>query len=110
MDLVIREKSFEEVAVAVATVEEDRRTHDRLKLMKTMHICCLDSALTQDTVTVVDMSREGLYFTARSGRYSLGMEMKVSIPSLGFEAVCRVVRIEELPSGAVGIGGLVLGW
>src|ERR1700693_2866605 len=109
MNPVMRGQSFEEISSAIATVE-DRRTHDRLKLMKTMHISYFDSELTQEIATVVDISRQGLYFTVRSGPYCIGMEMKVTIPSLGFEGVCKVVRIEELPSGDVGIGGLVLGW
>jgi PilZ domain len=109
MNQVMREQSFEEVAGAIAT-PEDRRTHDRLKLMKTMHIACPDSGLTQETGTAVDISRQGMYFTVRSLQYRIGMEIKVMIPSLGFEGVCRVVRIEELPSGYIGIGGLILGW
>ena len=109
MNLILREQSFEEIAGSIATAE-DRRTHDRLKVMKTMHISCFDSAQTQDTATVVDISREGLCFTVRSSHYYIGMEMRVTIPSLEFEGVCRVVRIEKLPSGCLGIGSLILGW
>jgi hypothetical protein len=109
MNAVITGPMYEEIAGATATAE-DRRIHDRLKLMKTMHISCFDPELTQETGTVVDISREGLYFTVHSRHYRVGMEMKITIPSLGFEGVCKIVRIEELPSGQLGIGGLVLGW
>jgi hypothetical protein len=109
MNLVMQDQSFEEIANATATAE-DRRIHDRLKLMKTIHISCFDSALAQETATVVDISREGLYFTVRSRHYRVGMEVRVTIPSLEFEGVCKVVRIEELPSGCLGIGSHMLGW
>src|SRR5512135_2311200 len=100
---VMQEQSFDEIATVTMQAEE-RRVHDRFKLMKTMHISCLDPAFTQETATVVDISREGLYFVVRSRHYSIGMEMRVTIPSLGFEGVCRIVRIEELPNGCLGIG------
>ena len=109
MNLVMRDQSLDEMANAAATAE-DRRIHDRLKLMKTIHISYFDSALTQETATVVDISREGLYLTVRLRHYRIGMEIRVTIPSLGFEGVCKVVRIEELPSGSLGIGGHILGW
>jgi hypothetical protein len=103
----MREQSFEEI-LGVTAALEDRRTHDRLKLMKTIHISC--PGLTDETATVVDISREGLYITVLSRHYRVGMEIRVTIPSLEFEAFCKVVRIEELPSGYLGIGSLVLGW
>jgi hypothetical protein len=109
MNLVMRDQVLDEIANATASAE-DRRIHDRLKLLKTIHISCLDPALTEETATVVDISREGLYLTVRLRHYRIGMEMKVTIPSLGFEGVCKVVRIEELPSGNLGIGGHILGW
>ncbi len=109
MNLLMRDQGFDEIANATASAE-DRRIHDRLKLLKTIHISCLDPTLTEETATVVDISREGLYLTVRLRHYRIGMEMKVTIPSLGFEGVCKVVRIEELPSGNLGIGGHILGW
>jgi hypothetical protein len=109
MSLVMRERSFEEIAAAVVAVD-DRRTHDRLKLMKTMSISLVESSSASQTATAVDISRKGLYFTVRSGVYQDGMDLKVTIPSLGFEGIIRVVRIEELPGGYVGVGCQVLGW
>jgi hypothetical protein len=109
MNLGLRELSYEELAIATAVIE-DRRVHDRLKVIKTIHISSLDSARTQETAMVVDISREGMYFTVRSDHYCIGMEMRVTIPSLGFEGLCRVVRMEDLPGGFFGIGCLVLGW
>ena len=109
MNLLMRDQGWDEIASAAASAE-DRRVHDRLKLLKTIHISCLDPELTEETATVVDISREGLYLTVRLRHYRIGMEMRVTIPSLGFEGVCKVVRIEELPSGYLGIGGHILGW
>lgn len=109
MDPEMRAQSFEDIANANFSAE-DRRIHDRLTLMKTIHISCLDAGLAEETATVVDISREGLYFTVRSRHYRIGMEVRVTIPSLQFEGICRVVRIEELPSGCLGIGSLMLGW
>src|SRR5579863_411786 len=83
-------KNLEDTAV------DDRRTNERLTLMKTIHISCFDSRLPQETATVVDISREGLYITARERHYRVGLEIRATIPSLGFQGVCRVVRIEEL--------------
>ena len=109
MNLLMRDQGFDEIANPAASVE-DRRVHDRLKLLKTIHISCFDAASTQETATVVDISREGLYLNVRLRHYHIGMEMRVTIPSLGFEGICKVVRIEELPSGKLGIGGHILGW
>ena len=109
MNSMMREMSFVETGYSTVEVE-DRRIHDRLKLMKTIHITSLDPAEIEETATVVDISREGLYFTVRSHHYRIGAELRVTIPSLDFEGVCRVVRIEELPSGSLGIGSLILGW
>jgi hypothetical protein len=109
MNLAIRQQSFEEIASAVASAEE-RRTHDRLKVMKTMHISGINSSISKETATVVDISRQGIYFTVRSSHVHVGMEITLTIPSLGFEGMCRVVRIEDLPNGDVGVGGIVLGW
>jgi hypothetical protein len=109
LDPLTRAQSFEEIVNANLSAE-DRRTHDRLTLMKTIHISCMEPEITEETATVVDISREGLYFTVRCRHYRIGMEVRVTIPSLKFEGVCRVVRIEELPSGCLGIGSLILGW
>jgi hypothetical protein len=109
MDIEVLGQNFEEIS-NTSVAAEDRRTHDRLKLMKTIHISCLDPGLPDETATVVDISREGLYFTVLLRHYHMGMEIRVTIPSLQFEGPCRVVRIEELPSGHLGIGSLILGW
>jgi len=103
----MREQRSEETASATVAVE-DRRADDRLTVMKTIHISCFDSAPAEETATAVNISREGMYITVRSRHYRVGVEMRVTIPSLGFEGVCRVVRIEELPSGCLGLGCLIL--
>ena|SRR5579863_1976938 len=109
MDIEMLEQGFEEISNASDT-DEDRRTQDRLKLMKTIHISCPDPGLPDEIATVVDISREGLYFTVLSTHYRIGMEIKVTIPSLQFEGLCRIVRMEKLPSGHLGIGSLIVGW
>ena len=111
MNVELRGLSYDEIARAVAIdIDDDRRVHDRLKLMETIHITCFDPGRTQEIATVVDISREGMYFTVRADHYRVGIEMSVKIPSLGFEGLGRVVRIEKLPNGSFGIGCLVLGW
>ena len=114
MNVGLRDLSYDEIARAVGSVtidtDDDRRVHDRLKLMETIHITCFNTERTPEIATVVDISREGMYFTVRLGHYRVGMEMSVKIPSLGFEGLGRVVRIEKLPNGSFGIGCLVLGW
>jgi hypothetical protein len=109
MNLMNQEQGFEEFAAAPGAAE-DRRIHDRLTLMKTLQIFDFDSGQLLETTTVVDISREGLYFLTRSPLYRIGMKVNLAIPSLQFEGSCEVVRIEKLPTGYLGVGGFILAW
>jgi hypothetical protein len=107
MNFMIPERIFEEIATGTATAE-DRRTHDRIRVMRPMHISRMGSDMIVETATVVDMSRGGLYFIVRTQDYRVGMELRLKIPSINFECACKIVRIEELPTGGIGVAGIIL--
>jgi hypothetical protein len=109
MYLMLPERIFEEIATATSTAD-DRRTHDRIKLMRPMHVSPIGSDLILETATVVDISRGGLYFVVKTQIYKLGMELGLKIPSIGFECACKIVRIEKLPTGGLGVAGIILDW
>ena len=91
-------------------LEEDRRSNSRDKFLKHMRIRHLDSSYADEVGTMIDLSRDGLYFTARSKHYEAGMQLRVTLPGSGSECTCEVVRIERLKNGRLGIGVRILGW
>ena len=91
--------------------EEDRRSDKRTKLLKPMLIRHLNSSSEDEVAgTLVDLSRDGLCFTARSDEYRVGMELHLTFPDAGSECSCEVVRTERLPNGRIGIGARIIGW
>jgi hypothetical protein len=100
---------------AVVT-DEDRRTNDRAKFMKPILIRRQNSphagaqagagteSGSEELGTMIDLSRDGLYVTARSHDYPLGTCLRLQLPSTGSEWTCEVVRTEVLPNGSLGMG------
>lgn len=84
--------------------EEDRRSNDRARFINHVRIARQNSSDAEEVGTMIDLSRDGLYFTARSHDYPLGTELSVHLLSTGAEWVCEVVRTEMLPNGSLGIG------
>jgi PilZ domain len=92
-------------------LEDDRRWNKRNKLLKNVRIYRQNNpSCPEKTGTVIDVSREGLYFTVQSNDYQIGMELRLIVPEAKTECMCEVVRIETLPGGRTGIGVRVSSW
>jgi PilZ domain len=101
--------------VAVAgreAIEEDRRWDTRNKVLKNVQMRYRDEAQQerQELVTLVDISRNGLYFTTTTQSYQVGMELYVTLPNTNTECLGEVVRTRKLQSGRIGVGVRVLNW
>jgi hypothetical protein len=99
-------------APAAVLTDEDRRSNDRAKFMKAIRICRQGPSgngsgtgpSSEEVGTMIDLSRDGLYVTARSHDYPLGTQLLLQLPSTGSEWTCEVVRTEVLPNGSLGMG------
>jgi hypothetical protein len=99
-------------APAAVVTDEDRRSNDRAKFMKPIRICRQGPSVngsgavsgSEEVGTMIDLSRDGLYVTARSHDYPLGTQLRLQLPSTGSEWTCEVVRTEVLPNGSLGMG------
>jgi hypothetical protein len=91
-------------------VDDDRRDDNRVKVLKQARITGLDGASWDELATVVDLTREGLYFTVRSSRIGVGTELCLTFPDTGSQCTCVTVRVEQLPDGRQGVGARILGW
>jgi PilZ domain len=88
---------------------EDRRLHRRLKVRKLVSVRASDGSAKEETATMTDLSRDGVYFTVRSAGYQIGMDVQLQIPG-SFQCVCNIVRIERLPNRMLGVGALIIRW
>lgn len=89
---------------------EDRRSNDRAKLLKPVQIHLADATEALEVGTLMDLSRDGLYFTASSDQYRVGMQVRLTLVNTGAECTCEIARIEELRQGRIGIGARILTW
>jgi hypothetical protein len=101
--------------VAVAGTEaigEDRRWDTRNKVLKNVQMRYRDKAQQerQELVTLVDISRNGLYFTTATQNCQVGMELHVALPNTNTECLGEVVHTKKLRSGRIGVGVRVLNW
>jgi hypothetical protein len=101
--------TLENVAGA-APLPEDRRFNTRTKFLKNIRIRHVDPSNYEEMGTMVDLSRDGLYFIARSDYFQKGMELRLTLPHTGSECTCEVMRTERLPNGRKGVGVRILGW
>lgn len=104
-----RVATFEDFAEA-ALLPEDRRFNKRTRVLKNIRILHVDPSNYEEIGTMVDISRDGLYFIARSDYFQVGMELRLILPTSGSECKCEVVRTERLPNGRKGVGVRILGW
>jgi hypothetical protein len=94
-----------------ALAEEDRRFNERTKIVRPVVIRTLATTNTAEQLgTVIDLSRDGLYFTVRAHVYTPGMELHLVMPESKTECTCEVVRTEKLPNGSLGVGARVIAW
>lgn len=96
--------------LAAPGLGEDRRTNDRAKLLKEIGIRVAEAPHAEETGTLIDLSRDGLYFTGSSADYRVGMEVCLTLPHSGAQCTCEIVRIEQLRQGRFGIGARILAW
>lgn len=87
---------------------EDLRSNERARFRTKITISPLGSSL-RHTVTLIDMSRDGVYFTTRSQRFEVGAHLRVMLPNSS-ECVCEVVRMDELPNSGIGVGLRIVSW
>jgi hypothetical protein len=91
-------------------LDEDRRWNERNKLLKNVRILQMDPSRGEEVGTVIDISRDGLYFTAQSAEYQIGMALRLIVPDAKTACTCEVVRTELLPGGRMGVGVRVFAW
>jgi hypothetical protein len=98
--------------VGTGVSEEDRRWDSRNKVLKNVQMRYRDAAQQehQEIVTLVDISRNGLYFTTATQDCQLGMELHVALPTTNKECLGEVVHTKRLRSGRMGVGVRVLSW
>lgn len=99
-------------AVGTQVLEEDRRWDTRNKILKNVQMRYRDEAQQerQELVTLVDISRNGLYFTTATQECQVGMELHVALPNTNTECLGEVVHTKRLRSGRMGVGVRVLSW
>jgi hypothetical protein len=98
--------------VGTEVMEENRRWDTRTKIMRNVQIRYCDETRQnrQELVTLVDMSRNGLYFTTPTQNWQVGMELHLALPTTNKECLCEVVHTKLLRSGRLGVGVRVLSW
>jgi len=102
---------LEEVsALGTAANEDDRRWDTRRKILKRVRVRHVDTSREDEVGTMIDLSRDGLYFAVRSHQYRVGMEIRLLFPQGTSSCCCEVVRTEPLANGHFGIGVRILEW
>jgi hypothetical protein len=89
---------------------KDARTRKRLKVSLPVHLRPFDAryAEIEDIGTVVDFTRDGLYFTTSMPHYFVGMRLIATFPygekaSAQRKFLATVVRVEHLDKESRGI-------
>lgn len=89
---------------------EDRRRTERVPVSLPVHVSSSDGAIDkfEEVSTTLNASRDGLYFSSDTQSYKVGMALVVTFPySLAPERnvhfFSKIVRIDTLPEGRVGI-------
>lgn len=100
-----REEAARDVLLA-----EDRRCSARVKILKHVRICHLDSSHDEELGTLTNLTRDGLNFIARSDHYQVGMELRLTLPYSGSECTGEVVHVQQLENGRLGVGVRILSW
>jgi len=93
-----------EQAAEAEMLLSDRRSNDRAKFLKQIRVRATNPAREEELGTMIDLSRDGLYFTIRSHHYEVGMELRVTLPVTQSGWTCQIMRTELLPNGSLGIG------
>ena len=99
-----------EDAAPVVLLAEDRRCSTRVKILKHVRICHVNSSDHEELGTLTNLTRDGLNFIARSDHYQVGMELRLTLPYSGSECTGEVVHIQQLENGRLGVGVRILSW
>jgi hypothetical protein len=93
-----------EQAAEAELLLSDRRLNDRAKFLKQIRVRATNPVFAEELGTMIDLSRDGLYFTTRSKHYKIGMQVQITLPVTDSGWMCEVMRTELLPNGNLGIG------
>jgi hypothetical protein len=91
-------------------LDEDRRCNGRTKFLKHVRVERLDSPHSEQLGTMINLSRDGLYFTVHAADYKVGWQLRVTLLEAKSDWQCEVVRTERLPNGRLGVGVRFLDW
>jgi PilZ domain len=94
-------RSLEAFTSSVA--EDERRYNDRSRFQVPVVIRHIDGSGIEHAGLTQDLSRDGLYLAVRARGYSVGMQLRLTMPETQSEWICEVVRVEDLPNGGQGI-------
>jgi CheY-like chemotaxis protein len=102
----IEEKAKADVASAEAKAAIDRRRRRRAKISAQVHVKAANSPEPFEEVCMsVDVSRDGLLFTAKRAGYWKGQQLNVTFPfstaaaALNTPQLADIVRVSEQPGG-----------
>jgi hypothetical protein len=103
----------EEMAVIDTITQEERRRSRRVNISKPVRVRPSDPKYKDEVRTTLNASRNGLYFATWAEHYYVGMSLSVTFPyasvDLGNgESVGRILRIERLTDGRLGIAVQIL--
>lgn len=95
---------FEEAAEKA----KERRRNRRSKMARPVLVRPRDPNYHEEAQTTVNISRDGYYFVTAAQHYYLGMPVGVTFPytpgdPCNAEKSAKVVRIDKLPDGKLGI-------
>src|SRR5271154_452247 len=101
----VEEKAKADAASAKATAIERRRRR-RAKISAQVHVKVMNSPEPSEEICMsIDVSRDGLLFTAKNPGYWKGQQLSVTFPfstaaqALNTPQVADIVRVSELPGG-----------
>jgi hypothetical protein len=90
-------------AFTSSVTEDERRDNDRNRFQVPVVIRHIDGSGVERAGLTQDLSRDGLYIMVRATGYSVGMQLRLTMPETQSEWTCQVVRVEDLPNGGQGI-------
>ena len=90
-------------AFTSSVTDDERRYNDRSRFQVSVVIRHIDGSDVEHAGMTQDLSRDGLYLVVRAKGYSVGMQVRLTMPETKSEWICQVVRVEDLPNGGQGI-------
>jgi hypothetical protein len=96
-----------------AVVPEERRSYPRYPTATSVLACPFGPEYKEQVDVTSNASRDGLYFESRASHYRPGMPVSVIVgyhPDNPANSPCfgKIVRVDKLPDGAVGVAVRIL--